>query len=152
MNSNSKVSSSTMRIAKSEQGHDTINRFKRDFSHVLIRQKEEYEQAVVQLKKTHNEQICKLCNEIEKSSSLLHQYKLELDSMRTSFNIQEKQIINKNNESFSIQDLQTKNIELTAENTKLKNELTILTTKYQKLSIEMQDAQQYVLKMIVHLD
>ncbi|CAF5025481.1 unnamed protein product, partial [Rotaria sp. Silwood1] len=48
--------------------------------------------------------------------------------------------------------LQTKNIELTAENTKLKNELTILTTKYQKLSKEMQDAQQYVLKMIVHLD
>ncbi|CAF3417721.1 unnamed protein product [Rotaria sp. Silwood1] len=70
MNSNSKVSSSTMRIAKSELGHDTINRFKRDFSHVLIKQKEEYEQEIVQLKKTHNEQICKLCNEIEKSSSL----------------------------------------------------------------------------------
>ncbi|CAF2958192.1 unnamed protein product [Rotaria sp. Silwood2] len=152
MNINPINSSDTVHIVKSESGRDNNSRYKSNYLRDLIKQKKEYEQEIARLKKAHNEQISKLCTELEKSSSLSYQYKLELDSMRTSINIKEKQMKNKNNESSSIQDLKRKNVELSAENTKLKTELSILTTKYQKLSNDMQDAQQYVLKMIARLD
>jgi hypothetical protein len=71
--------------------------------------------------------------------------------MRLSVNLKEKQLKIKNKES-SIQDLQRKNIELISENNKLKNKLTVLTTKHQILFNEMQDARQYVLNMIAGLD
>jgi len=118
---------------------------------VLNEQKEKYEQEINQLQKVHDEQIHKLCSELEKSSLLIHKYKLELDSMRLSVNLKEKQLKIKNKES-SIQDLQRKNIELISENNKLKNELTVITTKHQILFNEMQDARQYVLNMIAGLD
>jgi hypothetical protein len=146
MDINRTVSSSIIRTVKSQLGHDN------DRSRDLIEQRDEYKQEITRLKKTHDEQIYKLCKELEKSSLLIHQFKLELDSMRVSFNLKEKQLKNKNNESFSNQDLQTKNIQLITENTKLKKELSLLTTKYQTLFNEMQDAREYVLKMIASLD
>ena len=148
MNINPPIPPIIIRTVKSEPDHDNISRFKSD----LIQQKQEYEQEVIRLQKTHDEQIFKLCNELEKSSSLLHQYKSELDSMRLSLNLKEKQLKTKNNELTSYQDSQTKMTELTAENTKLKQDLTVLTTKYETLLNEMQDTRQYVLKMIASLE
>jgi ABC-type phosphate transport system auxiliary subunit len=147
MNINSTVSSSIIRTVKSESGLDNTSGLLCD----LIKRNQEYEQEIIRLQKTHDQQIYKFCNELEKSSLLIHQYEIELDLMRVSLNLKEKQLKNENSESF-IQDLETKNIELITENTKLKKELSILTTKYQTLFKEMEDAQQYVLKMIASLD
>jgi hypothetical protein len=148
MNINSIIPSNTIRTVKSEPDQDNINRLKNE----LIQRKQEYEQEIIQLQKTHEKQIYKLCNELDKSSSLLHQYTLELDSMRLSLNLKEKQLANKNNELSSNQDSQTKTSELTAENAKLKEELSVLTKKYETLLNEMQDAREYVLKMIASLE
>ncbi|CAF3250186.1 unnamed protein product, partial [Rotaria sp. Silwood2] len=84
MNINPINSSGTVHIVKSESGRDNNSRYKSDYLRDLIKQKKEYEQEIARLKKAHNEQISKLCTELEKSSSLSYQYKLELDSMRTS--------------------------------------------------------------------
>jgi hypothetical protein len=138
---NSTVSPSLIRIVKTEPGIII------DSSRELVEQKEEYEQKINRLQKNHDEQIYKLCYELEKSSLLIHQFKLELDSMRLKLNEKEKQLIQS-----SIQDLENKNIELTTENTKLKIQLTELTSKYQILFNEMQDARQYLLSMINKLD
>jgi chromosome segregation ATPase len=145
MNTNPTVSPSTIRTIKSEPGRDNISYFKTHLSE----QKEEYKQEIARLQKTHDEQTYKLCSELEKSSSLLHQYKLELDSMRIILN---KKVKTDNNDLSATQDLQTKNTELTTENTKLKKDLSLLTTKYQTLFNEMQDARQYVMKIISNLD
>jgi chromosome segregation ATPase len=138
---NSTVSPSLIRIVKTEPGIII------DSSRELVEQKEEYEQKMNRLQKNHDEQIYKLCYELEKSSLLIHQFKLELDSMRLKLNQKENQLTQS-----SIQDLENKNIELTTENTKLKIQLTELTSKYQILFNEMQDARQYLLSMIDKLD
>ncbi len=140
MNMNPTVSPSLIRIVKTEPGIII------DSSRELVEQKEEYEQEINRLQKSHDEQIYKLCHELEKSSLLIHQFKLELDSMRLSLNQKEKQL-----KQSSIQDLENKNIELITENLKLKNQLTELTSKYNILFNEMQDARQYLLDMISSL-
>lgn len=110
--------------------------------HYLYSHLREKQQEIVRLKKIHEGQIYKFCSELEKSSLLIHQYKLECDTMRLSLNLKTK-----NN-----QDLQTKNTELSAENVKLKNNLLMLISKYRTSYKEIQDARQYILKMIENLD
>jgi hypothetical protein len=148
MNINPTVSSSILRIVKCEPDLDHIVQFNNNFSCDINGQKEEHEQEINRLQKTHDEQIYKFCHELEKSSLLIHQFKVELDSMRVSLTQKEMQLKNQS----SNQDLQTKNLELVTENTKLKNELSLLTTRYQTLFNEMQEARQYVLNMITSLD
>jgi hypothetical protein len=141
MNFNPTVSSSVIQTVKTEPNQHTIHHFE---SHI--------NEEITRLKKIHGEQIFKLCNELERSSTLLHKYKLEVDTMRIMHNVKEKQIENRKHESLSDQDLQTKNIELFNENTKLKQDLSLLTTKHQTLVNEMQDARQYLMKIIENLD
>ncbi|CAF1136115.1 unnamed protein product [Rotaria magnacalcarata] len=145
MNTNPRLAASTIHLVKSGHGYENVNRFKNDLSKNLRKQREEYEQEIDRLKKAHNEQTNKFCNEIDRCSSLLHQYKLELDSMRTEIHIKEKQ------ESYVIQNLETKTSQLSNDNTKLKEELSILTNKYQTVSQEMQEARKYLLTMIASL-
>lgn len=111
------------------------------FNSHLQKQKEEYKQEIDRLQKAHEEQINKFCYELEKSSLSIHRYKIELDEMRLKLNLKDKDYVN----------LQEKNIELFEENMKLKTQASELITKYQKLFKEMQDARQYVLKMIDNL-
>ncbi|CAF2018175.1 unnamed protein product [Rotaria magnacalcarata] len=145
MNTNPRLAASTIHLVKSGHGYENVNRFKNDLSKNLRKQREEYEQEIDRLKKAHNEQTNKFCNEIDRCSSLLHQYKLELGSMRTEIHIKEKQ------ESYVIQNLETKTSQLSNDNTKLKEELLILTNKYQTVSQEMQEARKYLLTMIASL-
>ncbi|CAF1202137.1 unnamed protein product [Adineta steineri] len=134
---------------QSERGHNNVDRFKSK----LIEQKEEYEQQITQLTRSHNEQVSKLCHEVEESASVLHKYKIELDSMRVKLQGQEKQIAeNTNNELCPNRNLQIKCIKLKSENRKLKKDLSKLSIKYDKLINEMEDARQYVLEMITNLD
>ncbi|UJR23003.1 hypothetical protein I4U23_026029 [Adineta vaga] len=150
MNCNSPISPDIYRTVKCEpDNNNNIISLKND----LIQQKEDYEQRIVQLQKTHEEQISKLCNELEKSSTLLHEYKLELDLMRLELNLKEKQLKNQTNDlPCSNGYFQTESLELISENTKLKKDLTTLTTKNQLLTNEMQEARQYLLKMIAGLE
>ena len=134
---NPTVSPNLIRIVKTEPGVFV------DSTRELTEQKEEYEQEINRLQRNHDDQIYKLCQELEKSSLIIHQFKIELDSMRISLNQKERQL-----KQTSIQDLQNKNIELTADNIKLKTELTTFKDKYRILFNEMQDARQYLLNMI----
>lgn len=145
---NTGFSTSTIYITDSDHDYGQMNCYQNDLSRDLIQQKQEYEEEIAKLKATHHEQISKLCNEIEQNSSLLYQYRLQLDFMRTSINMKEKQ----NQEPNLIQDLQTKNAELTTENTKLKNNLLKLGKKHKALSNEVQNARKYLLKMINNSD
>ncbi|CAF1141821.1 unnamed protein product [Adineta ricciae] len=133
---------------KREPDHGNIDRLKHD----LVQQKEEYERQINQLKKAHDEQICKFCTELEKSSTLLHEYKLELDAMRSELNSKEKQLKLQTNSVSSNDHSQAKPVELVTENIKLKKDLAALTSKYQTLNNEIQDARQYILKMIEDLE
>ena len=109
--------------------------------------KEEYQQEIIRLRRNHDEQIVKLCQELEKSSVLIHQMKFELDSTRVLLNQKEKQL-QIQTQSVLIDDLRTKNKDLTIENTQLKNQLTNLTNEYEILFNDMQDARDYLLTVL----
>ena len=147
MNTNPQTSSNTIHAEKIEPDCDNRSCSKKAISNALIRQKEPYEQEITRLKDTHNLQIRKLCNELENSSSMLHQYKLKLDSMRISLNIKEKQL---KDTHLSNRNLQTQNTELVMENIKLKKELSRLTTEYQVLLNEVEDARRYILNKMMN--
>lgn len=109
--------------------------------------KEEYQQEIIRLRRNHDEQIVKLCQELENSSVLIHQMKFELDSTRVALNQKEKQLQIQTQSSL-IDDLRTKNTDLTMENIQLKKQLTNLTNEYQILFKDMQDAREYLLTLI----
>lgn len=107
--------------------------------------KEVYEQEIIRLRRNHDEQIVKLCQELEKSSVVIHQMKFELDSTRVLLHQKDKQI-----QSTLIEDLRMKNKDLTCENIQLKKQLINLKTEYEILFKDMQDAREYLLTLINH--
>ncbi len=136
------------RIVKTEPGVENIDHITNT---PLIEQKARYEQEINRLKKAHDEQVYRLCNELEKSSLMIHQFKSELDTMRLALNFKENQLKTRGSDSF-IQDLQATNAELHVENIKLKEELELLRPQHKMLFNEVQDARQYVQNLIASLD
>jgi len=99
---------------------------------------DEYEDEIQRLQLAHNQQIGELCQEIDKSSRLVHQLKIEIDSMRILILQKDQQLI------------QQQRIE--QENLKLKNDLHNLKTQYDLLATEMSDAREYMLNLIENFD
>lgn len=116
-------------------------------SNGCLLRKEDYEQEILRIRKNHEEQIIKLCQELEKSSMLIHQMKFELDSNRIDLHQKEKQLQSQTQFVF-IQDLQNQNRELTNENSKLKKQFIQLSNQYQILFKDMQDARDYLLNLM----
>ena len=134
------VSSDLFRIIKTEPViSDTVN------GGLVC--KEDYEQEIVRLRKSHDEQIVKLCQELEQSSVLIHQMKFELDSARVTLNQKEKQL-QAQTQFALIEDLRNQNKELTNENSKLKRLLIDVTNRYQMLFNDVQDAREYLLNLM----
>lgn len=99
---------------------------------------DEYEDEIQRLQLVHNQQIGELCKEIDRSSRLVHQLKIENDSMRILILQKDQQLI------------QQQRIE--QENLKLKTDLDNLQNKYALLAHEMSDAREYMLNLIENFD